>query len=160
MLFLIILLISCSSKKTIDLDRIDKIEPYFPMSKTNTIIYKFLYTNNYGTEINEKSFWSNGKYEGEFALRLSGLVSVPKMINSIKTLKKVNDFVGGFTFAFVRKDTDTVYASYNLKNWIIKNNGKSEFYKYPDTITGETDSLFIKKLLKSESFLRDWDCNK
>jgi hypothetical protein len=155
----IFLIISCNCNKTaVESSGVKKIEPYFKMSKNNTIIYRFLYINNYGFEINEKNFWSIGKYESEFELRLSDRITVSEMINSIKTLVKVNDFAGGLTFSFVEKDTDTVYASYNLKNWIVKKEGISEFYKFPDTITNNTDTLFIKKLLKTESFVRDWNC--
>jgi hypothetical protein len=138
---------------------VDKNSP-IPNYKNNTIVYRFLYNNNYGVEVTEKMFWSLGKGEGqEFAVRLTPYFHFPSMNKSIKSLEKVEERSGSYYFAFVNECKDTIYASENLKDWIIKENGKSLFYKYPEIITPTTDTLFIKELLKAEPFVRDWKYN-
>lgn len=146
----LILLTCCKS-----VEKVDKNAP-IPNYKNSTIIYRFLYNNDYPIEISEKTFWSYGKEMQEFAVRLTSSIYFPSMIKSIKSFEKVDKQTGFYDFAFVDKCKDTIYASEDLQHWIIKENGKSLFYKYPKIVTPETDTLFIKKLLSAEPFVREW----
>lgn len=146
----LILLTCCKST-----EKVDKNAP-IPNYKNSTIIYRFLYNNDYPIEISEKTFWSYGKEMQEFAIRLTPNFYFPSMIKSIKSLQKVDKQTGFYDFAFVYKCKDTIYASHDLQDWIIKENGESLFYKYPKIVTPETDTLFIKELLSAEPFVREW----
>lgn len=153
LLFLLffVLFNACKSANTVD-----EKQP-IPNYKTNTIIYRFLYQNDYGFEVNEERFWILGKGEGQdFAVRLTPNVYFPDLMKSISSLREVEYRTGAYYFAFVKSCKDTIYASEDLKDWIVKENGKSKFYKFPDTVTSKTDTVFIKELLKSEPFLRNW----
>ena len=130
-----------------------------PNHCNNTIVYRFLYQNNYGIEINEKSFWSTGKYEGqEMAVRLTKL-PFKSFIEAIQTFEISDQRTGAYYFAIVDRCKDTIYSSEDLKSWIIKKNGKSYFYKYPDKAQVTTDTTFIKDILIAEPFLRNWNCD-
>lgn len=146
----LILLTCCKSTQKVD------INAPIPNYKNSTIIYRFLYNYDYPIEISEKTFWIYGKEMQEFAIRLTPNFYFPSMIKSIKSLQKVDEQTGFYDFAFVNKCKDTIYASEDLQDWIIKENGESLFYKYPKNVTPETDTLFIKELLSAEPFLREW----
>lgn len=147
----LILLTCCKSA-----EKVDKNAP-IPFYRNNTIIYRFLYNNDYSAEINEQRFWSYGKGQHiEFAVRLTPYFHFPSKIKSIKSLEQVDKQTGFYDFAFVDKCKDTIYASYDLQHWIIKENGKSLYYRYPKIITPTTDTLFIKDLLLAEPFVREW----
>jgi hypothetical protein len=154
------ILISCNT--TIDKSNYNnqsKNNNYCDRFKNNTVIYRFLYLNDYPVQIDENRFWNLGKVSSnEFAIRVTSF-PFKSIINSIKTFERVNERTGEYTFAIVNECKDTVYASKDLKDWIIKNNGVSEFYTFPITVSKTTDTLFIQKILKSEPFLRNWKCD-
>jgi hypothetical protein len=85
--------------------------------------------------------------------------SYTSFTDAIKSFEKVDEQTGEFYFAIVDKCKDTIYASQDLKSWIVKENGKSIFYKYPEIPKHTTDTTFITDILKAEPFLRDWNCD-
>jgi hypothetical protein len=144
-LIFIILFFSCKSYKIENIMR------------SNLTIYRFMYTGDYGIEINEDRFWSMGIGEAEFAYRVSSFVHLPSMKKFIKTLDKNNSCKEQpYYFAFI-EDKDTIYASKNLNSWIIKENNHVEYYNYQERKGNPKNEEYIKELLKSEPFLRSWN---
>lgn len=125
--------------------------------KNNLVVYKFLHLWSYGFDIEEKQFWSAGEFNNEFAIRISNY-PFDSIVKSIKTFDKSNIRTGGFDLAFINECKDTIYSSANLKEWIIKENGKYEYYTYPNKPNKQTDTIFIKEIKKSDPFFNDWNC--
>jgi len=122
--------------------------------KKALICYKFLYNADYPIEINEKSFWGYGKIYKEFAYKKLD-ASMENMIKSIKTFDRkdnLKDFT--YTYAFVNNCQDTIYADYMLEKWIIKTNGKSNYYEYNKASKQPIDTLTTKGLPKYDKFFR------
>ncbi len=127
---ILILLLSCQSKKEI------------AIKKSDVVVYKFLYNNDYPYPQTEESFWSNGIEQSEFAIYNYKGLKVEQFIEFLHYQKKApleNDPNSNFwyMYAFVFTNNDTIYANGRLDEWKIKSNGKVAYYSGPYTNTPE-----------------------
>jgi hypothetical protein len=108
-------------------------DEYFASDNHNATAYKMLYMNDYPYILSEKGFWENGKIGFDFAVHKTTVVNHRDLMVYFKTID-IQESHEGFkiSYAFTFHDSkDTIYASYDLKDWLHKSVGKSFFYSEP-----------------------------
>lgn len=128
--------LSCKSsvlRKNIDVV-ISSNDEYFDKDNHNTTAYKLLYMNDYPYLLSEKSFWETGKIGFDFAVHKTTVVNHPDLMVYFKTIDMQESDEGfkiSYAFTFY-ESKDTIYSSYDLKDWLHKKDGKSFLYSEPD----------------------------
>ena len=143
------LLVSCSQKMI----RLDTDTSCILNCNNKLICYKYLYNDDNSFALNEKRFWKFGVQYKEFAYK-SLDISFEDMTKSITSFeKKENMKVFIYTYAFINNCRDTIYADYNLNNWIIKKEGKANYYQFNKNLL-QVDTLNTKGLGSMDKFFK------
>ncbi|MCC2591110.1 hypothetical protein [Chryseobacterium sp. MFBS3-17] len=93
---------------------------------TDTKVIKFMYSRDHAADYGEKMFWA---YEDEHAYMYQHAIDIRARVSNL--LKSNSKSFKDHNYCFLipnSKGNDTVYADFSLKAWIIKKDGKSEYY--------------------------------
>ena len=147
-----IVLNSCE-KKT-DKDFINE-KAYFNFNN-NLEAYRLLYNYDYSSKPDRKSFWSNGKYNSDFAIHQMN-VSYEYLLEEIRKLPKTNLPLEDYDYAFVENCRDTLYSNYCLDHWEVIYKGISEYYIFPDSLRFKFKNN-LRRIITDDNFLKKEEC--
>ena len=98
--------------------------------KDSIIAIKFMYSNDYPSDINYLSFWQNPEEHAKLEMFTNNSENFIKRLKSYP--KKDSSAFEFMNYAFIinhNQITDTIYADLDLNTWIIFNNGTKEYYE-------------------------------
>lgn len=91
-----------------------------------TKVIKFMYSEEYVVDYGEKMFWDNVQ---EHAIMFQDRFEIKNLVQKLP--QSNSKLFKNHNYCFIipnNKISDTVYADFSLKAWIIKENGKSKYY--------------------------------
>lgn len=94
--------------------------------KNETKVIKFMYSEEYLMDYGEKMFWDNPQ---EHAIMFQDRFEIKSLVQKLP--KSNSKLFKNHNYCFIipnKNNNDTVYADFSLKAWIIKENGKSNYY--------------------------------